>query len=96
MSKALLIDAMVRKSGMDEKTCRRALECVLGVFKAVLKEGWQVEVEGLGMLQVVARRPSKRRIVKGLKNVSPTIVEEYKHRKTVRLRKVSDISYKEK
>jgi nucleoid DNA-binding protein len=95
MSKALLIDSMVRKSGMQESDARIALECFLECIKKALGKGISVEIEELGVLEVVSRRPSRRRIVKGLKHVSPTACESYKHRKTIRLKRPVDLSPKQ-
>ena len=83
--KALLAQYLVDRLGYSQRAAAKLVDQVLGVIKQAIKEGRDVELEGIGTLQIVDRKQRQRRqIVKGMK-CGPTILTMYEQRKSVRL-----------
>ena len=93
MPKQLLIKSLVNNEGYSEAKAKKIVEAVIDIWKQALSAGKDVEIEGLGTLSVVQRRP-RRRIEKNLRNVVPTIVTVNRQAKSVKLRSRRDMSYK--
>lgn len=90
MSKQLIIDNLRNYEGYSQAEANRLVDCFVDVLRNALRDGKNVELEGIGLLRVVTR---KRRAESNLPNLGPTVVPY--HKKTVKLSKGKDISYKE-
>ena len=87
-----IVSSIVNKTGVKRAVAKRALETILESFKLALASGRRVDLEELGKLKVVSRKPI-RRINRNLKNQVPTIEDIHKkHPKTVRLLGGKDMS----
>jgi nucleoid DNA-binding protein len=73
------------KTGLNTYRSKKALQTALNCIKEALRIGKQIDLDKLGKLKVVARKPA-RRINKNLRLVGPNIEDVHKkHPKTVRL-----------
>jgi nucleoid DNA-binding protein len=90
MPKQIIIQKLMDREGCTEAEARTIVEAVIDAWKQALALGKDIEIEGLGTLSVVERKP-RRRIERNLKNVGPTILTVNKQSKTVKLRSRRDL-----
>jgi len=88
-----MINDLVNYQGYSEAKAKKAVNAVIDTWKHALSNGKDVEIEGLGVLTVVGRRP-RRTIEKNLRNVGPTVITVNRQPRTVKLRSRRDMSYK--
>jgi len=89
--KALLAQRLVDQLGYSQRKAAKLVDQVVEVWKKTIKEGRDVDVEGLGTLTIVKRKKGHR-FINGLAGPAKTIVEAYKFN-TVRLK--TDVKFEE-
>lgn len=79
------IKVLMDREGYSDAKASFVVDAVIQVIKEQLIKGKKVEIEGLGVLTVINRKP-QRIVEKNLKQ-GPTIVTRYKQSKSVKLKK---------
>jgi len=82
--KALLAQRLTDQFGYSQRRAAKLVDQVVDVLKQAIKNGRDVDVEGLGILTIVKRKKGHRFISNNV-NGGKTVLETYKYN-TVRLK----------